>query len=67
MPKVDSSTILKYDYHAEAKELTITFKSGRTYLYKNVPVEVKDNFIESDSKGSFFHNNIKDHYIAEEQ
>lgn len=67
MPKVNSSTILSYDYHVATQTMEITFKSGRVYMYQNVPQDVINNFKESESKGSFFHNNIKDHYIVEEQ
>jgi hypothetical protein len=66
MPKVNSSTILSYEYDIITQTLQIAFKSGRNYIYKNVPQNIVNNFKESESTGSFFHNNIRDQYITEE-
>ena len=58
--KVQSSTIDEVLY--DGKDMTITFTSGSTYVYSNVPNEVYTDFVNADSKGRYFHNNIKESY-----
>jgi hypothetical protein len=60
--KVQSSTIDEVLY--DGKDMTITFTSGSTYVYSNVPNEVYTDFVNADSKGRYFHNNIKESYIC---
>lgn len=49
-----SSVIRDFEYESEALELTITFVSGRIYVYLAVPAEVYDYFSTAFSKGTFF-------------
>lgn len=42
--------------------LDITFASGRTFTYENVPVSVWEGLRDAQSPGSYFHANIKDAY-----
>lgn len=58
--KVQSSIIDEVLY--DGKDMTITFTSGSTYVYSNVPNEVYTDFVNADSKGRYFHNNIKESY-----
>lgn len=58
--KVDSSTIYEVIYNGT--DLTITFASGGAYVYSGVPAEVYAAFMDSESKGRFFHANIKGKY-----
>jgi hypothetical protein len=60
--KVPSSVIRSYSYSAKNSELTITFVSGRRYVYTDVPHEVIDAFKAATSKGSFFNSEIRDCY-----
>jgi hypothetical protein len=54
-----SSTIKSVEYDDEARELDITFTSGKTYRYFNVPLEICAEFLDAGSKGKFFNDNIK--------
>jgi hypothetical protein len=42
--------------------LDITFTSGRTFSFENVPRKVFEGLRDADSPGSFFHANIKGAY-----
>lgn len=48
------------DYDDRAQTLDITFRSGRTYTYRNVPPDVAEQLASSDSPGKFWRANIKD-------
>lgn len=59
---VTSSNLVSAGYDAATKTMEVEFygKSGNTiYQYHDVPKEVYDGFLAADSKGSYFHNNIK--------
>lgn len=57
-----SSRILKMSYIKSKKLLTITFNSGATYEYYDVPTEVIDGITQTDSLGKYFDKNIKGIY-----
>jgi hypothetical protein len=57
-----SSVIRSYSYSAKTSELTITFVSGRRYVYTDVPQDVFDAFKAATSKGTFFNSEIRDAY-----
>lgn len=59
---VDSSVIRDAAYAADARELRITFVSGRRYAYANVPQSIFDAFVASSSKGVFFNIAIRGRY-----
>ena len=44
-------------------KLDITFTSGKTYRYLEVPAEVYDELLDARSKGEFFNDNIKDEFV----
>ena len=54
-----SSTITSVEYDDDARELDITFTSGKKYRYFNVPLEIYAEFLDAESKGKFFNDNIK--------
>jgi hypothetical protein len=54
-----SSTIKAVEYDDEARELDITFSSGKAYRYFNVPLEIYVEFLDAGSKSKFFNDNIK--------
>jgi hypothetical protein len=58
--RVQSSTLRSVRYDRDARALDITFTSGQTYRYLNVPSEVYVDFIAAGSKGEYFNRNIKD-------
>ena len=59
MPRVDSSMIRRIDYDEAARELDITFTSGKTYTYFEVPKQVYERFLKASSKGQFFNRHIR--------
>ena len=60
--EVESAAIHEIDYDAERAKLLIRFTSGERYVYVGVPGEVHRSFVEADSKGRFFHAEIRDRY-----
>ena len=60
--QVSSSMINSIGYDNTNKELEIEFSSGNTATYYDVPIEVYLEFMETPSKGKFFHALIKDQY-----
>jgi hypothetical protein len=61
-PQVPSSVIRSFSYSAKNSELSITFVSGRRYVYTDVPQDVFDAFKAATSKGTFFNDEIRDAY-----
>jgi hypothetical protein len=57
MKTVESSNIEAIGYADQT--LAVKFKSGDTYHYNKVPVEVFEAFDEAKSKGSFFASTIR--------
>ena len=58
---VESSTIRAVAYRPKASELFVEFKNGGQYIYFGVAKKTFNEFIEADSKGQYFAQNIKDH------
>jgi lysyl-tRNA synthetase class 2 len=59
---VDSEAISAIDYDEVHDKLFVRFTSGERYVYVGVPGEVHRSFVEADSKGRFFHAEIRDQY-----
>ena len=59
---VISSNIRGIAYNKDTQELFVDFTSGSKYKYSGVPQEDYDDFLSAPSKGSFFHDNIRDTY-----
>lgn len=57
-----STAIGDIRYNAEREQMQITFVSGRTYVYLNVPESVYAAFTNSTSKGAFFNRFIRDRF-----
>ena len=60
--RVQSTAITSIRYKADARELDVTFTSGKTYCYCNVPLQVYLAFVDGESKGGFFNEKIKDRF-----
>lgn len=60
----ESSFIVSTGWNPEQRILVVLFKSTMIWAYENVPFEVYLNFIEADSAGNFFNNNIRNVYSA---
>ena len=63
---VESSNIEAVGYDQEEQELIIEFKSGRTYIYFDVPFDVYTGLMDAESKGKYFHKNIRNIYEYQE-
>ena len=60
------STVIRFfTYDSPRRRLTIVFRSGRSYVYLDVPQEVFEGFAASFSKGEYFNSQIRDHYAFE--
>ena len=58
-----SSVIEEIDYNVDAKELIIEFKNGSVYVYSDVPNSVFIELFSAQSRGKFFHANVKNNFI----
>ena len=59
--EVDSSSIDAAGYDEETEILEIEFRDG-VYQYEYVPMYMYHDFMNADSKGRFFNENIKHEY-----
>lgn len=59
---VQSSDIRSVGYEVESHTLEIEFVSGGLYQYYRVPKTVHDGLMAASSKGTYFHQFIKDCY-----
>ncbi len=59
---VTSSNIRSIGYDAASQTLEIEFNTGATYQYFGVPSSDYDGIMAADSKGTYFHANIKTRY-----
>lgn len=62
MEFANSSVLSGASYDQATGILTVSFKSGRSYDFYNVPVDVWNGFREAESKGRYFTRNIKGKY-----
>jgi hypothetical protein len=60
-----SAVIRSFSYEPESQALTITFQSGRRYLYLGVPETLVADMNRAFSKGEFFNERIRDHFSFE--
>ena len=65
MISVVSTQIEKIGYDAESQTLRVLFKKGGLYDYSNVPADVANTFIGSDSPGKYLQSNIRGVYAYE--
>ncbi len=65
MIAVVSSAIAQIGYEEMSRRLTVTFTTGKTYTYFDVPKDLHIGFMNSSSKGQFFNTHIRDHYLYE--
>lgn len=56
---IESSNIVSAGHEDGVME--VEFKNGAVYQFANVDSLIWEKFLESDSKGSFFHQYIKDY------
>jgi hypothetical protein len=58
MTSVSSSHVHSVGYDSENSELHVKFKSGGTYVYKDVPQSEYDGLVNADSTGKYLQSNI---------
>lgn len=59
---VTSSNVAESGYDYEELVLYVRFMNGALYYYSDVPPEVWDSFLYSESKGRFVHTDLKGIY-----
>ncbi len=59
---VESDVIHAIGYDPEIQLLEIIFNDGRIYQYRGVPPEVFAGLKQAESKGRYFHENIRDEF-----
>ena len=59
---VTSTDIRTIGYEADSQTLEIEFNSSGVYQYSSVPSGEYDGIMAADSKGKYFHANIKNRY-----
>lgn len=59
---VQSSDIREIGYDESLLILEIVFKEGSIYQYLDVPGVIYEEFIQSSSKGKYFHAHVKNKY-----
>ena len=57
-----STAIRSFAYDPKTSALTVTFVTGRRYVYDEVPQDVYDAFKAAFSRGTFFNHHIRDRY-----
>lgn len=56
---VQSSTISTVGYDPDKQQLHVTYNTGGTYVYHDIPPETHQAMMMSSSKGKFLHTNVK--------
>ena len=57
---VQSSSLLSIGYDRTTATLEVEFANGGVYRYAGVPPELWSAFRQSESKGKFFQDNVRD-------
>jgi hypothetical protein len=56
---VESAVVTSIRYDNNTRALDITFTSGETYRYSNVPRDIYVALLDAESKGEFFNDRVK--------
>ena len=59
---VNSTNLSRVRYDESSLTLEIEFQGGRVYQYFDLPKHIFEELLRADSKGKFFHEQIKGHY-----
>jgi len=63
MPYVNSTAISQIEYNEQTMQMFVTFRDGgETYTFCGVPKHIYESFLAASSKGTFYHDHIKDRY-----
>lgn len=58
----ESAVISDIRYENERQKLFVRFEGGGEYVYVGVPGEVHRSFVEAESRGRFFADQIRDRF-----
>jgi hypothetical protein len=61
-----SSNLASATYDPDVENLVITFQSGESYTYFNVPASVYRGLTLAGSAGTYFHRSIRSRYAYEQ-
>jgi hypothetical protein len=64
--KVESTSVSEWAYDSDTESLTVTYKGGRKYVYKAVPMSVVWNLASTESVGREVNKEVKGKYEYEE-
>ena len=59
---VESSSLRSMGYDRATATLEVEFTNGGVYRYADVPPELWSAFRNSDSKGKFFQDHVREHF-----
>ena len=60
--RVTSSNLKRVSYNSRSHEMLIQFQSGAVYQYWDVPGNISQGLIQSDSPGKFFNQNVRNRF-----
>ena len=61
----ESSNMTSFSYDGKSKVMQVTFKSGQTYTYRDVPPHLFSGMKSAPSRGSYFAKHIKGKFGGE--
>ena len=64
LKRVNSSMVYAIGYDPKSKTLEVVFRSGKAWVYEEVPKKVYQELLKSESIGSYMHENIIDCYLS---
>ena len=60
--QLQSKTLASALYHPRRRQLELEFRSGKRYLYFQVPSQCYRELLRADSKGGYFNRNIRNRF-----
>ena len=60
--QLQSKTLASALYHPRRRQLKLEFRSGKRYLYFQVPLQCYQELLCADSKGGYFNRNIRNRF-----
>ena len=60
--RLESTTLASVDYDPALRRLQIEFRSGKRYLYFQVPPQTYQQLLQAESKGSCFNRYVRNRF-----
>ena len=60
--QLQSKTLASALYHPRRRQLQLEFRSGKRYLYFQVPPQCYQELLSADSKGGYFNRHIRNRF-----